>query len=119
MVVNLLRDNLHVELPGKSRVIRIGFTSANAVLSARVANSYADSLIRADLKRGFESGVQARRFLLGELDGARKDLERAERDLAVYGANAGVMSQPDSNAGDSPPPEGTNATRLAQPNAFH
>src|SRR3546814_4436939 len=56
MVVNLLRDNLHVELPGKSRVIRIGFTSANAVLSARVANSYADSLIRADLKRGFESG---------------------------------------------------------------
>ncbi|HEX7877415.1 MAG TPA: Wzz/FepE/Etk N-terminal domain-containing protein, partial [Sphingobium sp.] len=69
-VVGLLRDNLQVELPGKSRVIRISFTSANPVLSARVANSYADSLIRADLKRGFESGVQARRFLLGELDGA-------------------------------------------------
>ncbi|BAI97050.1 protein-tyrosine kinase [Sphingobium sp. TA15] len=118
MVVNLLRDNLHVELPGKSRVIRIGFTSANAVLSARVANSYADSLIRADLKRGFESGVQARRFLLGELDGARKDLERAERDLAVYAANAGVMAPPESNDGDSPPPEGTTATRLAQLNAF-
>ncbi|WP_176595432.1 MULTISPECIES: GumC family protein [Sphingobium] len=120
MVVNLLRDNLHVELPGKSRVIRISFTSADSVLSARVANSYADSLIRADLKRGFESGVQARRFLLGELDGARKDLERAERDLAVYVANTGAIAPSESKDGESgdTPPEGTTATRLAQLNAF-
>ncbi|KXU29376.1 protein tyrosine kinase [Sphingobium sp. 22B] len=128
-VVGLLRDNLHVELPGKSRVIRISFTSADPVLSARVANSYADSLIRADLKRGFESGVQARRFLLGELDGARKDLERAERDLAVYAANAGAMALPGSREAGSkeagskeddgdPSPEVTIATRLAQLNAF-
>ncbi|KAK0348248.1 hypothetical protein LTR94_038012, partial [Friedmanniomyces endolithicus] len=68
MVVRLLRENLEVQLPGKSRVLRISFVSADPVLSARIANSYADSLIRADLKRGFESGVQARRFLLGELD---------------------------------------------------
>lgn len=120
MVVGLLRDNLHVELPGKSRVIRISFTSADPVLSARVANSYADSLIRADLKRGFESGVQARRFLLGELDGARKDLERAERDLAVYAANTGAIAPSESKDGESgdAPPEGTTATRLAQLNAF-
>jgi len=120
MVVGLLRDNLHVELPGKSRIIRISFTSADPVLSARVANSYADSLIRADLRRGFESGVQARRFLLGELDGARKDLERAERDLAVYAANAGAMAPLESKDGENgdTPPEGTTATRLAQLNAF-
>ena len=119
-VVRLLRDNLKVELPGKSRVIRISFTSANAILSARVANSYADSLIRADLKRGFESGVQARRFLLGELDGARRDLERAERDLAVYAANAGIMAPAENGDGASPdtPPGGSTATRLAQLNAF-
>jgi capsular exopolysaccharide synthesis family protein len=119
-VVRLLRDNLRVELPGKSRVIRISFTSADPVLSARVANSYADSLIRADLKRGFESGVQARRFLLGELDGARKDLERAERDMAVYAARTGAAAaDPDAGqpVGDTPP-EGTTATRLAQLNAF-
>ena len=50
-VIKLLRDNLQVELPGKSRVLRISFVSADPALSARVANSYADSLIRADLKR--------------------------------------------------------------------
>lgn len=118
-VINLLRENLDVQLPGKSRVIRISFTSSDPTLSARVANSYADSLIRADLKRGFESGVQARRFLLGELDAARRDLERAERDLATYAARNGSPSQaagtrdglPDSSAG-------TTATRLAQLNAF-
>ncbi|WHO40717.1 polysaccharide biosynthesis tyrosine autokinase [Sphingobium sp. AP49] len=133
-VVKLLRDNLEVELPGKSRVLRISFVSADPVLSARVANSYADSLIRADLKRGFESGVQARRFLLGELDGARKDLERAERDMAVYAARTGAVPAPKDEAAkaeaasngtakpavdrDAPLSEGSVATRLAQLNAF-
>lgn len=117
-VISLLRDNLEVDLPGKSRVIRISFTSADAVLSARVANSYADSLIRADLKRGFESGVQARRFLLGELDGARRDLERAERDLAVYAAQTGAAPAAGEGSGDAPAPDGATTTRLAQLNAF-
>ena len=118
-VINLLRENLDVQLPGKSRVIRISFTSADPTLSARVANSYADSLIRADLKRGFESGVQARRFLLGELDAARRDLERAERDLATYAARNGSPSQT-AGTRDGPPDSsaGTTATRLAQLNAF-
>lgn len=118
-VIRLLRENLDVELPGKSRIIRISFTSSDPVLSARVANSYADSLIRADLKRGFESGVQARRFLLGELDGARHDLERAERDLAAYAAQTGAPSAA-AQAGDGnpTPPQGATTTRLAQLNAF-
>ncbi|MEC3911063.1 polysaccharide biosynthesis tyrosine autokinase [Sphingobium sp. CR2-8] len=126
-VVRLLHDNLEVELPGKSRVLRISFVSADPVLSARIANSYADSLIRADLKRGFESGVQARRFLLGELDAARKDLARAERDLAVYVARNGAPIEPGQDQPDAakttkpakpPAPEGSVATRLAQLNAF-
>ncbi|WP_022683269.1 GumC family protein [Sphingobium bisphenolivorans] len=117
-VVQLLRDNLRVELPGKSRVIRISFIAADPVLSARVANSYADSLIRADLKRGFESGVQARRFLLGELDGARRELEKAERDLAVYAARAGGADAEGDAGPANAPPEGTTATRLAQLNGF-
>ncbi|QGP80864.1 GumC family protein [Sphingobium sp. CAP-1] len=120
LVVRLLRDNLEVDLPGKSRVLRISFVSADPVLSARVANSYADSLIRADLKRGFESGVQARRFLLGELDGARQDLGRAERDMAVYAARSGGHlpegeAQPTTKAAA---PDGSVAARLAQLNAF-
>ncbi len=120
MVVRLLRDNLEVELPGKSRVLRISFVSADPVLSARVANSYADSLIRADLKRGFESGVQARRFLLGELDGARNDLARAERDMAVYAARTGTPAPPGEESKPVKPaaPDGSVATRLTQLNAF-
>ncbi|MDR7155494.1 capsular exopolysaccharide synthesis family protein [Sphingobium xenophagum] len=112
-VVALLRDNLEVDLPGKSRVLRISFVSPDPGLSARVANSYADSLIRADLKRGFESGVQARRFLLGELDGARRDLARAERELAVYAGREGTET-----GADALPSDGSIATRLAQLNAF-
>ncbi|WP_093085425.1 GumC family protein [Sphingobium sp. AP50] len=129
-VVTLLRQNLEVELPGKSRVMRISFVSADPTLSARIANAYADSLIRSDLKRGFESGVQARRFLLGELDGARTDLSRAERELAVYAARSGgAPVEPDQSAqGDAArakpaepkfaPSEGSIESRLAQLNGF-
>lgn len=114
-IVQLLQRNLDVTLPGRSRVLSIGFTSADPVLSARIANSYADNLIRADLKRGFDSGVQARRFLLGELDGARRDLERAERDLAVYAARFGAADDgEDGGIADSQ----SIATRLAQLNGF-
>ncbi|KAA9014301.1 GumC family protein [Sphingobium limneticum] len=128
MVVRLLRENLEVQLPGKSRVLRISFVSADPVLSARIANSYADSLIRADLKRGFESGVQARRFLLGELDGARNDLSRAERDLAVYAARNGAALPSEEKEGENDKrakapakpalPDGSVATRLAQLNGY-
>lgn len=134
LVVQMLRDNLEVTLPGKSRVLRISFVSADPTLSARVANSYADSLIRSDLKRGFESGVQARRFLLGELDGARNDLARAERDLSVYAARlSGAPAVVDVKDGDAkdkdkaaaatpagPPraPEGSIETRLSQLNGY-
>ena len=117
-VVKLLREGLTVELPGKSRVMRISFISADPVLSARVANSYADSLIRADLKRGFESGVQARRFLLGELDGARRDLERAERDLASYAAHVGASAIVGDEGKPSGASGGSVAARLEQLNGF-
>lgn len=116
-VVALLRDNLSITLPGKSRVILIGFTSADPVLSARIANAYADGLIRTDLKRGFESGVQARRFLLGELEVARRDLERAERDLAVYASRSGQAAD-DEQAPAPRAPAGSVAARLAQLSAF-
>jgi succinoglycan biosynthesis transport protein ExoP len=125
-VIALLRDRLEVELPGKSRVIRISFVSADPALSARIANGYADSLIRSDLKRGFQSGVQARRFLLGELDGARRDLERAERELAVYAARNGVPVEEGADkdgeaanaSGPAKPSEGAIDSRLAQLNAL-
>lgn len=125
-VIDLLRRRLEVDLPGKSRVIRISFVSADPVLSARVANAYADGLIRSDLKRGFESGVQARRFLLGELDGARRDLVRAERDLAAYVARSGGNGDADGATGTGTdratsivaPSSQSVESRLAQLNAL-
>ncbi len=111
LVEQMLRGNLVSDLPGKSRIISIGFVSADPVMSARIANAYAAMLIRADLRRGFESGVQARRFLLGELDGARRDLERAERDLATYAAQLAPAADPQADGA-------TLETRLAQLNAF-
>jgi succinoglycan biosynthesis transport protein ExoP len=109
-VIKLLLDHLDIDRTQRSRVLRISFTAADPALAARVANSFADSLIRADLRRGFQSGVQARRFLLGELDGARRDLERAERDLAVYATSVGASA-------DGKPVEGSPEQQIAQLNA--
>lgn len=83
-VLKVLQDNLSVDLPPQSRVVRITFTSPDAALAARIANSYAENFIRMNLRRKFDSSAYAREFLRGQLDEAQKRLARAERDAVEY-----------------------------------
>lgn len=83
-VLNVLQDNLSVELPPQSRVVRIFFTSPDAALAARVANSYSENFIRLNLRRKFDSSAYAREFLRGQLDESQQRLARAERAAVEY-----------------------------------
>lgn len=83
-VLNVLQDNLSVELPPQSRVVRIFFTSPDAALAARVANSYSQNFIRLNLRRKFDSSAYAREFLREQLDESQQRLARAERTAVEY-----------------------------------
>ena len=83
-VLKVLQENLSVDLPPQSRVVRITFTSPDATLAARIANSYSENFIRMNLRRKFDSSAYAREFLRGQLEEAQQRLARAERSAVEY-----------------------------------
>ncbi len=99
-VIPLLQAGLEVDLPRSTRVARIGFTSIDAEMSARIANSFAEEFIQANLQRSFNSSAYARNFVAEQLDEARADLEQSENDLNDYAKSAGLIRTRDAQATD-------------------
>lgn len=75
-----------------SSLVEINFTSASPELSAKVANSWADSFIQSNLERRFESTAYARKFLEDRLAQLRQRLEESERQAVAYSAQQGLVS---------------------------
>lgn len=90
-VIKILRDNLALELPIDSRVVQIGFESPDSRLAARVANSFADSFIRGNLQRRFDSSSYARDFLRDQLTAAQVRLEKSERAAVDYARRTDIV----------------------------
>lgn len=101
-VIKILRDNLSLELPVDSRVVKIAFDSSDPRLAARIANSFADSFIRGNLQRRFNSSSYARDFLREQLEAAQLKLAKSERAAVDYAQSTDIV---DTSGG------GTDATR--------
>lgn len=86
-----LLENLRINLPRQSRVISVGFESADPAVSARVADSVARNFIDGNLRRKYDSSGYARRFLQQQLQDTRVELERSERDLNRFSRAAGLI----------------------------
>ena len=87
----VLRGGMDVELPASSRIVRIGYSSTDAVLSARIADAFADQFIRANLQRRFDSSAYARDIVEEQLEEARVALEESEGELNDYARAAGII----------------------------
>jgi capsular exopolysaccharide synthesis family protein len=90
-VIGTLLGNLKVTLPVDSRVMTLAFTSPDAPLAARVANSYADRFIVSNLDRRYSASSYARQFLSDQLDATRRKVEQSERNLIAYARQAGLI----------------------------
>lgn len=90
-VLGTLQANLEVTLPVDSRVVTLAFTSPDADLAARVANSYADRFIVSNLDRRYNASSYARRFLSDQLDSTRRRVEQSERNLIAYARSARLI----------------------------
>ena len=100
LVIDLLIGSMDVDLPRESRIARIGFTSYDPEVSARVANSFAEEFIQANLQRRYDSSSYARNFVAEQLEEARLDLENSERDLNEYARQAGLLRSRTSGSAD-------------------
>lgn len=104
--VGLLMSNLSIDLPRNSRIVAISFTSGNGELAARIANSYANNFILANLQRRYDTSAYARTFLESRLGLTRQKLQDSERAAIDYARAARLIDT--SGANNSP--EGTTAT---------
>ena len=90
--IAMLEGNLRVNLPRDSRIVTISYVSADADLSAQVANAYADEFIHYNLQQKYDSSSYARAFLQDQLDQARAKLEASERAVNTYARNTGLIN---------------------------
>ena len=108
-VIDALRRNIVVSMPRNSRVVPVSFDSSDPVLSARIANSYSENLIAANLQRHFDSSKYSKNFLENQLTVTKAKLEDSERSLLDYARSVGIVD-PSAGGGDPDSP-GNNAPR--------
>ena len=90
-VIDTLQAHLKVTLPVDSRVVTLSFTSPDAALAAKVANSYADRFIVSNLDRRYNASSYARKFLSDQLDTTRRKVEQSERNQIAYARAARLI----------------------------
>lgn len=107
-VIGALQGNLKAALPVDSRVVTLSFTSPDAELAARVANSYADRFIVSNLDRRYNASSYARKFLSEQLESTRRKVEQSERNLIAYARSARLI---DTGGGSDAGGQGLSGTR--------
>jgi succinoglycan biosynthesis transport protein ExoP len=91
-VIRVLQDNLSVSPVRGSRLVSVSFESPDAVLSARIANAFAENFIRSNQERKYESSSYAREFLEGRIAQTKARLGDAERQLVAYAENQQIIN---------------------------
>lgn len=103
LATQMVNDNTSVSPVRGSSIIDVAFTSPDAALSARVANSMAQNFIQLNLSRRFQAAAYARDFLEKRLEQVRGRLEESERKAVEYAQQQGLIklrSGDGSNGGE-------------------
>lgn len=115
-VIKILRDNLTLELPIDSRVAQIGFDSSDPRLAASIANNFADSFIRSNLQRRFNSSSYSRDFLREQLEAAQLKLARSERAAVNYAQSTDIVDTSGRGTDDTRPKSSLTVDSLVELN---
>ncbi len=91
-------DRLNVQAIEKSRVIAIDFSSANAELAARVANSIAETYLKMQQTAQQNQTRAAGAWLAGEIDKMRKKVADAEDKVEQYRSKANLFVGPNNTS---------------------
>ena len=95
-----VQENLSVSPVRGSRLVAVGFDNPNPVVSARIANGFAENFIQANLDRKFESSAYAREFLEERIAQTKDRLESAERQLVAYATNQQIVNISEPGTGE-------------------
>ncbi len=90
-VVDALGENLVVLQRGTSRVIAVEYTSTDAELAARIANTIAEEYIAQQRVSKFDSNQDAIAWLGREIGQLRDKVAEAEKKVAGYRSDSGIF----------------------------
>ena len=90
-VIDLLQGGQVVTPERGSRLVDVAFSSPDAVLSARIANAFAENFIASAVDRRFEASAYAREFLEKRIAQVRAKLEQSERDVVSYARSKQII----------------------------
>ena len=94
-----LQGGFDVDPVPQSRLVQISFVSEDPALAARITNSFADNFINSNLERRYESSAYARRFLQGQINRLKGELENTERRLVAYAQQQRLIATPGGSGG--------------------
>ena len=83
---------LKVDPVGMSRLIRVGFTSHDAALSARVANAHMQGYLDVDRASRVRISQDASAYVQDQLESLRGNLARSEQALQAYREAKGIVT---------------------------
>ncbi|ADM10319.1 exopolysaccharide biosynthesis protein [Parvularcula bermudensis HTCC2503] len=86
-----VRRNLAVAPSGRSRVMRVIYTSPDPREAARIANAVTDNFIQQSLDRKYATTAYARRFLRERIAATKVALEESERELVEYARAQNIL----------------------------
>lgn len=87
-----------------SALVDISVSTPDPELSAKIANSWAENFIAANLERRYDSASYARRFLEDQLASTKAKMETAEREMMTYAEQQGILTIAQSDSSDPKAP---------------
>lgn len=96
----ILLDHLGVDPARLSRLVEINFSSPDPVLSARIANGWAENFIESNLERKVQASSYGRRVLQKQLTQYKERLDDSQRQLVNFASNQQIINLP-SESGDA------------------
>jgi polysaccharide biosynthesis transport protein len=81
-------------------LVDVSYSSASPVLSAQIADTWAQQFIASSMDRRFASTADARSFLEGRLADLRARLEQSERELVEYASSKSIVTLSRSTGAD-------------------
>ena len=83
-----------------SRLVSVKFTSADADLSAKVANTWAVNFIQTNLERKVQATSYGRDLLQKQLAQLKERLDGSQRQLVAYASSQRIINLPAQSIGD-------------------
>ena len=84
-----------IEPVKRSRIVKIGISSPNPELAARIANAHVDGYIQHGFKLKSQANEEARKFLESKLGELKDRVENSEMTLNQFRRGKGIISLDD------------------------